>query len=73
MTVEEFKANINLTEKDVKESIISKMNEKVVSIGNKLEEFAKAVSFRKVVFECSIYDVIKNRKSCSFVYLKMAN
>lgn len=30
MTVEEFKANINLTEKDVKESIISKMNEKVV-------------------------------------------
>lgn len=68
MTVEEFKANINLTEKDVKESIISKMNEKVVSIGNKLEEFAKAVSFRKVVFECSIYDVIKNRKSCSFVF-----
>lgn len=30
MTVEEFKANINLTEKDVKESIISKMNEKVI-------------------------------------------
>ena len=58
MTVEEFKANINLTKKDIKESIISKMNEKVVSIGNKLEEFAKTVSFRKVVFEC----VIKNTK-----------
>lgn len=63
MTVEEFKANINLTKKDIKESIISKMNEKVVSIGNKLEEFAKAVSFRKVVFECSIYG-----RSCSFVF-----
>lgn len=40
------------------------MNEKVVSIGNKLEEFTKAVSFRKVVFEC----VIKDRKKCSFIF-----